>query len=57
MMLLVGVLALAGFGAAGFFLMKKKKDNGVRKPEFDPDADDDDKDDDVDFFDSNDEDE
>lgn len=52
---LVGVIALIGFGAGGFFLFKKKKgDNGVRKPEFDPDDYKSDDDDDLEIFDGND---
>lgn len=51
---LVGIIALIGFGAGGFFLFKKKKgDNGVRKPEFDPDDYKSD-DDDLEIFDGND---
>lgn len=45
MMLIVGVLALAGFGVAGFFFMKKKKNSGkdaVENAIDDIDADDDD---------------
>lgn len=52
---LVGIIALIGFGAGGFFLFKKKKgDNGVRKPEFDPDDYKSDDDDDLEIFDGND---
>lgn len=52
---LVGIIALIGFGAGGFFLFKKKKgDNGIRKPEFDPDDYKSDDDDDLEIFDGND---
>lgn len=52
---LVGIIALIGFGAGGFFIFKKKKgNNGVRKPEFDPDDYKSDDDDDLEIFDSND---
>ena len=52
---LVVIIALIGFGAGGFFLFKKKKsDNGVRKPEFDPDDYKSDDDDDLEIFDGND---
>lgn len=52
---LVGIIALIGFGAGGFFLFKKKKgDNGVRKSEFDPDDYKSDDDDDLEIFDGND---
>jgi len=52
---LVGIIALIGFGAGGFFLFKKKKgENGVRKPEFDPDDYKSDDDDDLEIFDGND---
>lgn len=52
---LVGIIALIGFSAGGFFLFKKKKgDNGVRKPEFDPDDYKSDDDDDLEIFDGND---
>ena len=52
---LVGIIALIGFGAGGFFLFKKKKsDSGVRKPEFDPDDYKSDDDDDLEIFDGND---
>lgn len=52
---LVGIIALIGFGAGAFFLFKKKKgDNGVRKPEFDPDDYKSDDDDDLEIFDGND---
>lgn len=52
---LVGIIALIGFGAGGFFLFKKKKgDKGVRKPEFDPDDYKSDDDDDLEIFDGND---
>ena len=52
---LMGIIALIGFGAGGFFLFKKKKgDNGVRKPEFDPDDYKSDDDDDLEIFDGND---
>ena len=52
---LVGIIALIGFGAGGFFLFKKKKgDNGVRKPAFDPDDYKSDDDDDLEIFDGND---
>lgn len=52
---LVGIIALIGFGAGAFFLFKKKKgDNGVRKPEFDPDDYKSDDDDDLEIFNGND---
>ena len=52
---LVGIIALIGFGTGGFFLFKKKKgENGVRKPEFDPDDYKSDDDDDLEIFDGND---
>lgn len=52
---LVGIIALIGFGAGGFFLFKKKKgDNGVRKPGFDPDDYKSDDNDDLEIFDGND---
>ncbi len=52
--LVIGVLALIGAGAGGFFLMKKKKDSGSRNPEFDPDDYKSDDDDDLEIFDGND---
>ena len=53
--LVVGVLALIGVGAGGFFLMKKKKGgNGTRQAEFDPDDYKSDEDDELDMFDGND---
>ena len=53
--LVVGVLALIGVGAGGFFLMKKKKGgNGTRQAEFDPDEYKSDEDDELDMFDGND---
>lgn len=53
--LVVGVLALIGVGAGGFFLMKKKKGgNGTRQAEFDSDDYKSDEDDELDMFDGND---
>lgn len=53
--LVVGVLALIGVGAGGFFLMKKKKGgNGTRQAELDPDDYKSDEDDELDMFDGND---
>ena len=53
--LVVGVLALIGVGAGGFFLMKKKKGgNGTRQAGFDPDDYKSDEDDELNMFDGND---
>lgn len=52
--LVVGVLALIGVGAGGFFLMKRKKDNGSRQAEFDPDDYKSEEDDELDIFNGND---